>query len=248
MLTIFFVLIERGNTMELYAAICDDEPVFNKEAQSELLRIRPEYRITLFSSGKELLESSLKYDIIFLDIDMPGQNGMETARMLRKKSYNGQIVFLTSHTEYMPEAFKVKAFRFLTKPLQTETLEETIRELEQELSTREKIIVNIFGTELLINVRDIAYIEARKKNTLLHLTDREIETPYPLKYWIEKLPKTEFRQTHRSFLVSFRHVAQITPTEVLMQEPFESIPLSRRSYADVKQAFFDYIKRSARLL
>ena len=67
--------------MKLHIAICDDEPIFCKEIKKKILEIRPEYEADIFFSGKELLETSAYYDMVFLDIEMPEQNGMETARI-----------------------------------------------------------------------------------------------------------------------------------------------------------------------
>lgn len=67
--------------LRLHIAICDDEPIFCKEIKKKILEIRPEYETDIFFSGKELLETSAYYDMVFLDIEMPEQNGMETARI-----------------------------------------------------------------------------------------------------------------------------------------------------------------------
>ena len=107
--------------MRLKVAVCDDEKIICNEIKKRLLEIRPEFEVLLFSSGDELIKSDKNFDLIFLDIEMPQLDGMETAQILRKNHKNEYIIFLTSHSELMAEAFKVKAFRFLEKPIELNT-------------------------------------------------------------------------------------------------------------------------------
>lgn len=234
--------------MKLHIAICDDETVLCEETKKKILEVCPDYEIEQFFSGKRLLASALTYDMIFLDIEMPGLNGMETAGSLRKQGYLGHIIFLTGYTEYMPDAFKVKAFRFLTKPVNMDALEETLNESEREIFEHEKIVVDGFGTEILVDMKDIIYIEAMKKNSVLYLTNKSIETPYALKYWLEKLSGKDFCQVHKSFIVSLGHIVQVEEDEVILHGGDCHIPLSRRRHSIVRQAFLDYIKRHARIM
>lgn len=152
--------------MKLQIAICDDEPILCDAAKNAISNIKNEYEIDMFSSGDELLRAYRHYDAIFLDVEMPGQSGMEVAQRLRAENYIGNIVFLTSHTEFMQDAFKVKAFRYLTKPIQTDALKETLEQLEYELLENEKLLVDSYGTKELIYLKDIIYIESKRKYTI----------------------------------------------------------------------------------
>lgn len=234
--------------MKLHIAICDDESILCKETKEKILEMHPEYEIDLLFSGKELLETPLKYDLIFLDIEMPGQNGMAVAQYLREQKYTGHIIFLTNYNEYMPEAFKVKAFRFLTKPVNMDELEETLEEAEHEFFENQAIVVDGYGVEILVDVRDIVYIQAMKKNTVLYLTDKSVETPYSLKYWLEKLSENDFCQVHKSFIVSLHYIMKVEIDEVVLHGRECSVPLSRRKNGMVKQAFYEYIRQHARVM
>lgn len=98
--------------MTYKVAICDDEKIFIDDVVTKLSEQSADCEIATFLSGEELLISSLDFNIIFLDIEMAGIDGINTAFSLREQGYDGIIIFLTSHTEFMPDAFKVKAFRF----------------------------------------------------------------------------------------------------------------------------------------
>lgn len=234
--------------MKLRIAICDDEPIFCEDAKEKIEKLRKDYEIEMFHSGAELLEEKKNYDIIFLDIEMPGENGMEIAKKIRTKKLRVEIVFLTSHAECMPEAFKVKAFRFLEKPLKLEELKETLEEVEKELFENKKLIVDSFGEELLIDVRDIIYIQSEKKITKLYTMSQVIETDYSLKYWIEKLEDCDFYKVHKSFLISLRYVDRYEVDEIRLKNTEVCIPLSRRNYVLFKDAYLDYVSKHARVI
>lgn len=99
-------------------AICDDE----KEIRESLRNILEEYRepleqIDLYAGGEEFLECGKSYDLLFLDIDMKGINGIETARKIRLKDKKIKIVYVTAYKEYASQAFSVHAFGYLLKPI-----------------------------------------------------------------------------------------------------------------------------------
>lgn len=121
-------------------AICDDEPFMAKEISDHLSRYMEEkqctaYHISMFSSGQSLLESSCDFDLIFLDIQMKGLNGMETAKILRQQKNHSILVFVTVMKEYVFDAFEVYASDYLIKPLDCEhfrrTMDRAIHILEQ---------------------------------------------------------------------------------------------------------------------
>ena len=91
-------------------AICDDEKNIRELIGNTITKQYPEAEIVFFSSGEELLLSDKHIDILFLDIQMVGRNGMETARELRKKDKNVILIFVTAVEEYVFQAFDVGAF------------------------------------------------------------------------------------------------------------------------------------------
>jgi DNA-binding LytR/AlgR family response regulator len=231
--------------VQLKVAICEDDVLLCKEAENAVLRLKPDYCIDTFQNGEELLKTDKNYDLIFLDIEMPGKDGLSVAKELRSFDYAGHLIFLTSHTEVMPEAFKVKAFRFLSKPLKSEELMETLTEAEKEIDSEKKLLVTIFEKEVLINISEISYIQARRNKTIIYTKNEELETPYPLKYWQDKLETSDFFQVHKSYLVSLRYVCNIETDTVLLRGGEDGIPLSRRKSAQLKQVFFEYVKEHA---
>lgn len=234
--------------MKLNVAVCDDEKIIANEICRLLLEFRPEYSVDIYYSGKDILECQKIYDLIFLDIEMPEINGIKTAENLRKRQNSEFIIFLTSHTEYMPEAFKVKAFRFLNKPIELADFNESVCEAEKEIFNNVKVSFVENGRTILININDIVCIEAFGDGTYIYTKQEVMSSNMPLKYWIQKLGNEHFYQVHRAYLVAFRYIKSIDADKVLMHYMKESIPIARRKRSGFKTIFFEYIKRNARCI
>ena len=97
----------------LHIAICDDEQIIMEQLKKLLEAHRPDCIVTMYLRGEGLLDTFNQYDLVFLDIEMPPASGMELAAKLKELQYDGEVIFLTSYTDYMQDAFKVRAFRYL---------------------------------------------------------------------------------------------------------------------------------------
>ncbi len=98
-------------------AVCDDEQFMCDMLEEKIKEALPNAVVYKFSSGKELLDSAVQIDILFLDIQMPGMDGMEAARLFRRNWKQTLIIFITAAPEYVFQAFDVGAFHYLVKPL-----------------------------------------------------------------------------------------------------------------------------------
>ena len=101
-------------------------------------------------------------------------------------------------------------------------------------------------TDEASNISDILYVEGKKNDTIIHMTDGSIETKKTMKYWLTELGEGQFCQVHKSYLVSLRHIKEVYTDRVTMQYIDDEIPVSRRHAALVKKVFFDYIKSNAK--
>ena len=234
--------------MKINAAICDDQLVLAKETAYELSQLCPDYSVDIYTSGRELIQSEVYYDLIFLDIEMPEQDGMQTAEQIREHGNGGHIVFLTSHTERMPDAFKVKAFRFLCKPIESEKFREAVIQAEKEILNDKKISLIEKGRTRLISLNDIVCVEAFGDGTYIHTKYEIIENSRTLKYWKDVLGKEHFYQTHKSYLVALRYVKSIGVTDAEMLYMKERPLISRRRQAEFNKEFLTYVKRNAKYL
>ena len=102
-------------------AICDDEAFFRDELRSYLVEYGKSRRTLVeifeYSNGETLCSSDYAFDMVFLDYQMPGIDGMETARLLRRRNHRCNIVFVTNFPNFMIESFEVNPYRFYIKPV-----------------------------------------------------------------------------------------------------------------------------------
>ena len=158
-------------------AICDDDWHMQ---QTLRLFIDQTYQdldmlVDGFTSGEALLaavqKQSQPYQLILLDIEMRGIDGIETAKRLRKLLPDCYIIFITSHDEFALTGYEVAAFRYLVKPVQPEKLTEAISAVRAELSDHITLHVEDGPVEALLRVKDIYYIEAQDKRVRVVLKD-----------------------------------------------------------------------------
>lgn len=232
--------------MVLKIAVCDDEAAVRGDLIKALGTFGINVDIKEFSSGSELADSDAVCDLIFLDIEMPGMNGMETAEQLRKKGCRSNIVFLTSHTEFMQAAFKVRAFRFLEKPVDKKMLEEAIRETCAELCQDRKIVVKCAGDMVTVNCDDIISLEAFGDGTYIYTKDNVLCTQAQLKKLLADLGNDSFIQVHKSYAVAFGHIRALNKNSVSMEYLKDEIPVSRRKYPQLKESYFQFIRSNAK--
>lgn len=232
-------------------AVCDDEQIFVDDVAAKLKEQTEQCEISEYTSGEELLNSSLEFDMIFLDIEMIGINGINAAFALRERGYDGMIIFLTSHTEFMPDAFKVKAFRFLDKPLNSEKFDEAFSEAKKEIMNTEHILLSDrSGKTVYLKLTDIVYLEAYGDGTYIYSkTGKVYDTDKPLRHWKEQIGSEHFYQIHKSFIVSYLYVSDISKDgQVAMKGFKQPLDISRRNVVPFRNGFFDYIRKYARIV
>ena len=147
-------------------AVCDDDLIFQRKIKEELDQYYQslDVLVEIFSSGEDLLRAAAAdpygFFCVFLDIEMPGIDGMETARRLGELNRNLPVLFLTSHRDLAVEGYELNAFRFLTKPLEHERLCRSLAALEAKGREQARISVTKDGRDLFLPVRQFQY----KKN------------------------------------------------------------------------------------
>ena len=229
-------------------AVCDDEELFRIEFKAVLdkLLINSEYDIDTFSDGENLYRAFLSspYDLVFLDIEMPGIDGITLAKRLRADSENVIIVFLTSHIEYALEGYEVNALRYLTKPVDTTKLREVLRYIDDRKKKSSQIMIKEDGEEIIIDLNDILYMEAMDKNVRIVTSVKEYITRYNIGDYEEELKNNGFFRIHRGYLISLSRVRKIANNAVILDNDV-SLPVSRSNMRALKDAFYAYVEGTA---
>lgn len=227
-------------------AICDDEKVMHKELKRCLEMYAEERKLIFmyhdFLSGSELLSSDQEFDIVFMDYQMDGIDGLETARRLRQRNKDVTIIFLTSYEKVVFDSFSVNTFRFLVKPIDMQKLTAAMDAYLSSLDDDNFIVIKSDDDIKRINIDDIMYAEADGKYCIIRTVDGSIKYKKTLSEFEELLPEERFFRTHRSYLVGFRHVLSHTSADISFDNKEKAL-ISKTKLASFKREFMDYIKR-----
>ena len=187
-------------------AICDDARVFQDQLREILFTYKAQRRlqidVDLYSSGETLLASGRRYDMLFLDYQMPGINGMEVARELRRRSLTCSIVFVTAYPAFVYEAFEVQPYRFLPKPITPAQIEALLTEYLQEQKKFAPITVLVEDEFISIPSQDILYLEGDGKYCIVRTLDATYRSSKTLAQVHALLPQHCFFRCHKSHVVN----------------------------------------------
>ena len=225
-------------------AICDDEPMLCNFLKNELYFYFNEHNIDAvvetYGDGHSLLNASQRFELIILDYQMPGINGLQTAKEIRSVNKNCTILFLTSFPEIVYDTFEYDTFRFLIKPLDKEKLYEALDSFRQKTNFFYPISLTIDGEFCKIESKEIVYIEANGKNSVIRLIDKSLCCSKTLSNVFSMLPKNCFCKTHRAFVVNLAFVEQYDKKRIIFTNG-EYAKISRNLYVDFKKALNTYL-------
>ncbi len=232
----------------LKALVVDDEA----PARSELRYLLGEAGgVEVVGEASNTIEAlqlikAIPYDVIFLDINMPGLTGVQLAEVLAGLARPPAIVFVTAHSEHAVKAFEVNAADYLVKPVELDRLKRSISKLEpaaeQAPARIERIPVEKAGKKLLVSVDDILYVMAKDDYSYLYTAaDRYLST-ISLAQLEAKLEPVGFFRIHRRYVVNLSRVKEVVPMYggtlllTLTDEAATQIPVSRRRVPALKKA------------
>jgi len=204
-------------------------------------------KIDSFLSGDALLtavQNKGRYDIVFLDVDMPGIDGIALGKELAAISPDTVLIYATSYPQYAIEAFECEALQYMLKPLAPEKIRRVLERAFAIVSTKKHYItINVHGRPLRIPVQDICYVERLGNQILYHLTDRKIEVRGTLSLAYDQLKDYGFYQIHQGYIVNMERIYDINGYTVILEDKRE-IPISVRKKTEVLIAYAKYLERS----
>lgn len=234
--------------MKLNVAICDDNQIdLDEESKviQEVLRLKKiPYRIRKYDNSKDLLESGEKYDIVFLDVEMAGTDGLGIAKHINDINRRCLIFFVTNYESYMDSAMDEYAFRFWIKPLNKKRLMTGIDSAIKRIENYNRVItVNVDRLDTNIFVRDIIYICAENKKTRIVTTNGQYITGEPFKKVKSMIDSYSFAEPHSSYYVNMKFIKEYSHTAAICaHEGVEyEVYISRRKYVDFNKRFIDWV-------
>ena len=225
-------------------AVCDDE----KSVREQLERILSGYTkreclTDCFASGEELIKSENRYDVIFLDIDMAGINGIEAAKRLREKDKQVKIIYLTSYRDYVGSAFSVHAFGYMIKPIRDTAIYRQLDEAADYLKEEKDDPVFEFQTQngrIRLPLSKICYFEYVQRKVVIHTEKAVYETNDTLKNMEERMKQYDFCMPHKSFLVNLYQVKSVKGYEIQMMDG-QTLPLSQKKSVQFRERLNRYL-------
>lgn len=237
---------QKKRPIPMKIVLCDDNPTFLNDFHQQLQSIAAQCdwvcQYTLFESPIQLLAADLaSTDILFLDIDMPGMNGIKAGKELREKYPELIIVFVTGFIQYARDGYSVAAFRYLLKDsLQTE-LPACIRDIQEKMYERqESILIRELEYSAQVQLQDILYFEGTaQRHVIMHTRHGVSECLGKLSDYETQLQNRGFLRIQRSYLVNMFHIAWIKNYYVHLSNG-EKLKVSERSYSEVTAQYLSW--------
>ena len=231
----------------IHIAICDDEKHMSDHIRamaSDFFRKKNrEIQLRTFLSGEELLNYDGQIDILFLDIQMNGMDGLETARKLRAGKFRGVLIFITVLKEMVFQSFEVQAYDYLVKPVDEKQFGKTMERLYASMqNTSEDSLLVQQGYERRIVPKDeIVFCEVIDRKIYLNLASGEVVDYYERIENLETKLGSHFFRCHRSYLINLKHLKGYKNGTACMDNGKE-VPVSRLRSREFSGVVLQYMK------
>ena len=239
-------------------AICDDDKKIRELIEESVREVSGDMEIEVFADARGILAPGFDADILFLDIQMPGIDGMNAARMIRADGKKTVIVFVTALEEEVFKAFEVGAFNYIVKPFGKKRITEVIkraieqadevRYIEKALTEKEDekhpvhvITVRSGGSNRKVILSEIVYAEIFDRRIILHMKDRDNVDYNGRISELESVSSQDFFRVHRAYLINLAYVKSYDSRSVRVGDA--EIPVARGKYQDLIKAYLSYYTR-----
>lgn len=232
--------------MHYKIAICDDEAgqtkILKDMVSSWAAQVGCSAETVLFSSSEAFLfdcGGDNLFDILLLDVEMCAISGIELAKRIRKTDRRAEIIFVSSHPEFIGEGYEVDALHYLVKPVVRGKLFQVLDRAAKCLAVEPpSLIIHCGGEAIKLTEDRILYVESFCHYICIHTQEREYEIKENISAFQERLTDAFFR-IHRSYIVSLACIVRISRSFVTLEDGTE-LPLARGQYDSVNRAFIEH--------
>ena len=226
-------------------AVVDDEKIIREHIREMIENQKPNGDVACFSSGEELLAAAKTFDIIFLDIQMDGMNGIEAAKEVREKNADTVLIFITGIKEYVFEALDIYAFHYLIKPVMeqkfTEVFEQALKEAGlRKMRQKKQLFINTRNKGITIDADNILYIESISRKVEIH-TMQEVIEAYGALGELETQLGGSFYRCHRGYLVNMAHIKEYK-SDCITLTGGNTVYLTKKKYGEFVNAYMWYLQ------
>lgn len=230
----------------LQLAVCDDERVFRSDLRkilgTELELCGIDYHISEFTSGEELIAGMEKADcqILFLDIEMKGIDGVEAARRLRETKRQMEIVFVTSYADFVFQGYEVRALNYILKPYEPEKIAAVLHTALEalDIEAEKYYVIDQRGGSIRVPLSSVKYFSSERRTVHAVTTEREYTFYEKLSDLETELPDT-FVRIHNRYLVHLKYLEAVRQNTAVVDG--EELPVSRSCKSGLSIAFAKYM-------
>lgn len=230
----------------LQLAVCDDERVFRSDLRkilgTELELCGIDYHISEFTSGEELIAGLEKADcqILFLDIEMKGIDGVEAARRLRETKRQMEIVFVTSYADFVFQGYEVRALNYILKPYEPEKIAAVLHTALEalDIEAEKYYVIDQRGGSIRVPLSSVKYFSSDRRTVHAVTTEQEYTFYEKLSDLETELPDT-FVRIHNRYLVHLKYLEAVRQNTAVVDG--EELPVSRSCKSGLSIAFAKYM-------
>ena len=229
-------------------AIVEDEAVWSNALRNMLRTFEKEVNVTLEETQFTSIEDFLtgykeRYDLVFMDIELPGMNGMDGARRLREIDPVVTLIFVTNMAQFAVQGYEVSALDYLVKPVSYQNFAIKMRRALDAIGKTDSKRVVVYGkTEMhSMSIQEILYVEVQGHHLLFHKTNSEvIDACGALSDLETQLRGFGFSRCNTCYLLNMKYITKIYALSVLLSDGTE-LQISRRRKKDFVDEFAVYM-------
>lgn len=229
--------------------ICDDDSFTNREIRSLLENFAESedgFDVSDFSCGEELIECYKNggcFDIVFLDIEMKGMNGIEAAEAIKCIAPETMIIFVSSHSSYVFDAFRIEALHFLVKPVKEKEFTEVFtRAMKKYTAENASVILKWESTRNKIKISNISFVEGYRRHLIVHTASGVFEAVGKISEIYDLLKPHGFVRVHQGFIVNMNYIESFSTNEVELTDG-SRVAVSVRKKQEALKAYDIFIRK-----
>lgn len=239
-------------------AICDDDSrqldKLSEVIYHYLEKVKIEFILDEYENGEQLIDAfenfNETYQILLLDIEMGATNGIETARILRKKNDDILIIYVTSYDRYTLESFEVSPFRYLMKPVQKNVIEDVLELAIEEINKKRNYLFFKIGNEnhqiMTSNIISANSVFGRQIKICL-VNGEDFVFYGKIKELESKLDPFSFIKVNSGSIINFTHIDYVTNQDFIKLRNKQLISISRSKKNNFKERYYNFMKKALRI-
>lgn len=228
-------------------AVCDDDIAFLSNFKQYLIKNwhLEEDGVQVFRTGEELLNACMDtrgiYDVVFLDIELEGADGVEIGEKLRETDEETLLIFLTNYEKYALKGYRARAFRYMLKPVSDSMMQTLLQDIQREQRRKQVLQIETEGGNVFLQLPKIKYIESHEKYTTVFGDGRRYLTRKSLNDYEAQLADKGFYRIHRKYIINLYRIDRFRNYQVKLEDKW--LPVGRRRWKDFKKALYCFLEK-----